>query len=204
MDDSGIGRRGVLGATGLLVAAPALSWAAAGKPRVVITTGKGAITVELEAGKAPLTCANFLRYVAAAKYDGGTFFRAARTKGAPKGGTIVAAPAPKAQPFPPIGHESTTKTGLRHKAGTISIGRFAPGTARGDFFICVSDLPYLDAHPGAPGDNLGFAAFGQVVSGMGVVRRILASPTSATAPFPEQKGQWLKPPVPILSARRTV
>jgi peptidyl-prolyl cis-trans isomerase A (cyclophilin A) len=115
----------------------------------------------------------------------------------------VARPNLKAQPFPPIGHESTTKTGLRHKAGTISLGRFAPGTARGDFFICVSDLPYLDAKPGGPGDNLGFAAFGQVVSGMSVVRRILAAPTSDTAPFPDQKGQWLKPPVGIVSARHT-
>jgi peptidyl-prolyl cis-trans isomerase A (cyclophilin A) len=203
MSDRDIGRRGLLGGAGFLLAAPELVLAA-GKPRVVITTSKGAITVELESAKAPVTTANFLRYVAAAKYDGGTFFRAARTKGAPSGGTIVAAPAPKAQPFPPIGHESTTKTGLRHKAGTISLGRFAPGTARGDFFICVSDLPYLDARPGAPGDNLGFAAFGQVVAGMSVVRRILASPTSATAPFPDQKGQWLKPPITIVSAKRAV
>jgi peptidyl-prolyl cis-trans isomerase A (cyclophilin A) len=202
MSDSGIGRRGLLGGVGLVFAAPGLSLAAA-KPRVVLTTGLGAITVELEPGKAPLTTANFLRYVQAAKYDGGSFFRAARTRGAPKTGSIVASPAPRAQPFPAIAHESTTKTGLRHKAGTISLGRFAPGTARGDFFICASDLPYLDAHPGAPGDNLGFAAFGQVVAGMSVVRKILAAPTSQTSPFPEQRGQWLKPPVPIVSARRT-
>ena len=190
------------GGAGLILAAPAESLAAV-KPRVVITTSLGAITVELEAAKAPLTSANFLRYVKGAKYDGGAFFRAARTRGAPKGGSIVAAPAPKAQPYPPIAHESTTMTGLRHKAGTISLGRFAPGTARGDFFICVSDLPYLDANPKARGDNLGFAAFGQVVGGMSVVRRILAAPTGQTAPFPDQKGQWLKPPVSILSARRT-
>ena len=203
MSNSGIGRRGILGGAGLLVAAPTLVLAAGPKPRVVMMTGKGEITLELEAARAPLTCANFLRYVKASKYDGGSFFRAARTRGAPKSGTIVAAPAPRAQPYPPIAHESTTKTGLRHKAGTISLGRFAPGTARGDFFICVSDLPYLDAHPGAPGDNLGFAAFGQVVQGMSVVRKILASPTSDASPFPDQKGQWLKPPVPILSARRS-
>ncbi|MBW3559801.1 MAG: peptidylprolyl isomerase [Proteobacteria bacterium] len=202
MSNSGIGRRGVLGGAGLLVAAPTVSLAA-GKPRVVITTNQGAITVELEAGRAPVTSANFLRYVNGAKYDGGAFFRAARTRGAPKSGTIVARPALKAQPYPAIAHESTAKTGLRHKAGTISLGRFAPGTARGDFFICVTDSPYLDARPGAPGDNLGFAAFGQVVAGMGVVRKILASPTSQKSAFAEQKGQWLDPPVPILSARRS-
>jgi peptidyl-prolyl cis-trans isomerase A (cyclophilin A) len=201
MNESEIGRRGVLGAAGLLLAAPTHALAA-GKPRVVITTSLGVITVEVETQKAPITSANFLRYVDAAKYDGGSFFRAAKTRGAPTLGSIVAAPGPRAQPYPPIAHESTTKTGLRHKAGTISLGRFAPGTAKGDFFICVSDLPYLDARPGARGDNLGFAAFGQVVKGMAVVRKILAAPTSATAPFPEQKGEWLKPPVQILSARR--
>lgn len=203
MSDSSIGRRALLGGAGLLLAAPTLSLAAA-KPRVVLTTGHGVVTLELEAARAPLTTANFLRYVAGRKYDGGSFFRAARRRSAPKEGSIVAGLAPRAQPYPAISHESTTRTGLKHKAGTVSLGRFAPGTARGDFFICVSDLPYLDAKPGAPGDNLGFAAFGQVVGGMSVVRKILASPTSQTSPFPDQKGQWLKPPVSILSARRTV
>ena len=160
------------------------------------------IVVELEAQKAPLTSANFLRYVGAGKYDGGSFFRAARTPGAPKEGTIVGGPAPRTHPYPPIAHESTTMTGLRHTTGTISLGRFAPGSATADFFICASPEPYLDAHPGAKGDNLGFAAFGQVVQGMAVVRRILSLPTNGASPFPDQKGQWLDPPVPILSMRR--
>jgi peptidyl-prolyl cis-trans isomerase A (cyclophilin A) len=201
MSDGEIGRRGVLSGAGLLLATPGLVVAQA-KPQVAITTDKGVITLTLEPGKAPVTTANFLRYVAAAKYDGGQFFRAARTKGAPQLGSIVASPNLRAQPYPAIGHEPTTKTGLRHKAGTISLGRFAPGTARGDFFICVSDLPYLDANPKAKGDNLGFAAFGQVVSGMSVVRRILAAPTSQESKFPEQRGQWLAPPVRIISAKR--
>ena len=201
MSSTNIGRRGVLGGAGLVLAAPTVSLAA-GKPRVVLTTYHGVITVELEPKRAPLTTANFLRYVAAKKYDGATFYRAARQKGAPKEGTIVASPGKTAQPYPGIPHESTTMTGLRHKAGTISLGRFAPGTAKGDFFICASDLPYLDANPKTKGDNLGFAAFGQVVSGMSVVRRILASPTSQESKFPEQRGQWLAPPVRIISAKR--
>ena len=201
MSDSLIRRRSLLGAAGLLIAAPEVSWAA-GKPRVVMTTALGAITLQLEHQKAPLTTANFLRYVAAGKYDGATFFRAARTKGAPKTGTIVGAPPPKQEPFPPIGHEPTSKTGLKHLDGTISIGRFSPGTARGNFFICVGPQPYLDAKPGAPGDNLGFAAFGQVVSGMSVVRRILAAPTNPKIGHADQKGQWLDPPVKITTARR--
>ena len=197
-----IRRRNVLGAAGLLIAAPVIARAAAPKPRVLISTGHGAILVELEAQKAPLTSANFLHYVETGKYDGGSFYRAARTPRAPTQGSIVGGPAPKAHPYPPIAHESTTLTGLRHTTGTLSLGRFAPGTATDNFFICASPEPYLDAHPGAPGDNLGYAAFGQVLQGMAVVRKILASPTSSKSPFPDQRGQWLHPPVPILSMRR--
>jgi peptidyl-prolyl cis-trans isomerase A (cyclophilin A) len=169
---------------------------------VVIKTNHGAITVELEAKRAPLTSANFLQYVDAGDYDGGSFYRAARTRGSPTEGQIVGAPRLKSHPFPPIAHESTTMTGLRHLTGTISLGRFAPGTATSNFFICASPEPYLDAHPGAPGDNLGFAAFGQVIAGMAVVRKILSLPANGKSPFPDQKGQWLDPPVPILSMRR--
>jgi peptidyl-prolyl cis-trans isomerase A (cyclophilin A) len=201
MDRAGVGRRGVLGAAGLLLASSVSAFAAA-KPRVAIVTGKGTIVVELEAEKAPITSTNFLRYVDAKKYDGGSFYRAARTPGAPKEGTIVGGPAPKTHPFPPIAHESTTKTGLRHKEGTLSLGRFDPGSATSTIFICAADEPYLDAHPGAKGDNLGYAAFGQVTDGMAVVHKILASHTGKTAPFPDQKGQWLAPPIAIVSMRR--
>jgi len=196
-----IGRRGLL--AGMAATGATRAWAATDNPKVVITTNHGAITVALEARRAPLTSANFLRYVDNHNYDGGAFFRAARTPGHPTEGTIVGGPSPKSHPFPPIAHESTTMTGLRHRTGTISLGRFAPGTATADFFICASPEPYLDAHPGAPGDNLGFAAFGEVVEGMGVVHAILGLPTSLKAPFPDQKGEWLKPKVPILSMRRT-
>ena len=184
----------------MLFAAPAHG--AGAKPRVAIVTNHGTIVVELEAQRAPLTSANFLRYVDARKYDGGAFYRAARTPGAPREGTIVGAPGPKVHPFPPIAHESTTRTGLRHVAGTISLGRFDPGSATDNFFICASPEPYLDAHPGAKGDNLGFAAFGQVVQGMASVRKILSLPTNGASQFKDQRGQWLKPPVPILRMQR--
>jgi peptidyl-prolyl cis-trans isomerase A (cyclophilin A) len=202
MSGARIERRTVLGGAALLMGAPAMAMAGGAKPRVAIRTSHGTIVVELEARKAPLTAANFLHYVDAGKYDGGSFFRAARTPGAPKEGTIVGQAAPKQRPFPPIAHESTTQTGLKHVEGTISLGRFAPGSATDGFFICASVEPYLDAHPGAPGDNLGFAAFGQTVQGLAVVHKILSLPTSAKAPFPDQRGQWLKPPVPILAMRR--
>ncbi|HEY9234501.1 MULTISPECIES: peptidylprolyl isomerase [Phenylobacterium] len=197
-----IERRNLVVGGGLALAAPSIVRAAPGKPRVVIKTGRGPIIVELEAGKAPLTSANFLRYVDAKSYDGGTFFRAARTPGVKKDGTIVGAPDAKVRPFPPIRHESTTKTGLRHLNGTLSLGRFAPGTATNNFFICVGDQPYLDAHPGEPGDNLGYAAFGRVVEGMAVAEKILSLPTNGETKFADQRGQWLKPPVPIVSMRR--
>ena len=197
-----IGRRSVLGGAAVVMASPVAALAAGAQPKVAIATNHGVIVVELEMQRAPLTCANFLRYVDARKYDAASFFRAARTPGAPTQGTIVGAPSPKVRPFPPIAHESTTKTGLRHVAGTISLGRFAPGSATDNFFICASTEPYLDAHPGAPGDNLGYAAFGRVVQGMGVVRKILSLPTTGKTAFEDQKGQWLKPPVPILTMRR--
>jgi peptidyl-prolyl cis-trans isomerase A (cyclophilin A) len=198
-----VGRRSLLAGAGLLAAAPGAVLAApARKPRVAIRTDKGTIVVELEDRKAPLSCANFLRYVDAKLYDNGRFFRAARRPGAPKEGNIVGEPHPRVRPFPPIAHESTTKTGLRHVAGTISLGRFDPGSATNKFFICASDQSFLDAKPGGKGDNLGYAAFGRVVQGMPVVHQILASPTGGETRFAEQKNEWLKPPVTILSMRR--
>jgi peptidyl-prolyl cis-trans isomerase A (cyclophilin A) len=198
-----VGRRGFVLGAGLLVGLPGVALAAPAKPRVLIVTNHGSILVELEAQRAPITSTNFLRYVDEHAYDGGEFFRASRDPGAPLNGTIVAAPNPRIHPYPPIAHESTTKTGLRHVAGTLSLGRFSPGTATDNFFICASDEPYLDAHPGAKGDNLGFAAFGQVVEGMPVVAKILSLPTDGKTKFADQRGQWLKPPVSILSLHRS-
>jgi peptidyl-prolyl cis-trans isomerase A (cyclophilin A) len=188
---------------GLLVTSAATSHARVVRPKVAIRTIRGTIVVELAADRAPMTSQNFLRYVDARSYDGGSFYRSSRTPGAPKQGTIVGGPSEKIHRFPPIAHESTTTTGLRHLTGTISLGRYAPGTATADFFICASPEPYLDAHPRARGDNLGFAAFGQVVHGLDVVRTILALPTPGKSPFPDLRGQWLDPVVTILSMRRT-
>jgi peptidyl-prolyl cis-trans isomerase A (cyclophilin A) len=170
---------------------------------VAIKTNHGVIVVELEARRAPITSANFLHYVDTNLYDDGFFYRASRTPGAPKEGTIVGGPSLKTHRYPPVAHESTQQTGIKHRTGTISLGRYDPGTATADFFICVGSQPYLDAHPGAPGDNLGYAAFGQVVEGMGVVRTILALPTPGKSAFPDMKGQWLDPTVPIFTMRRT-
>jgi peptidyl-prolyl cis-trans isomerase A (cyclophilin A) len=196
-----IARRTLIGAAGLVIATPGLALAV-GKPRVAIQTSAGLIVVELEDKKAPITSANFLRYVDAKKYDGGTFYRASRTKGVKGAGSIQGAPPPRARRFAPIAHESTAKTGIRHKPGVISMARNAPGTATCDFFICASAMPYLDAHPGAKGDNQGFAAFGTVVEGLPIVKKILAMPTGGPAYTEAMKDEMLKAPVQILGMKR--
>ncbi len=199
-----IGRRAVLGAAGLIAAAPRPVLAASGKPRVAIQSAKGTIVLELEDRKAPITAKNFLRYVQAGAYDnGGDIYRASREKGAPPGhGTIQGQPRGDFRRYPGIPHEPTSQTGLKHDTGAISLGRYAPGTATADFFICASPMPYYDADPERPGnDKLGYTAFGHVVQGMDVVLRILALETKGKYAFPELKGQILTVPIPISMKR---
>ena len=100
--------------------------------------------------------------------------------------------------LPPIAHESTLKTGLKHGDGTISMGRYAPGTAQADWVICVGDMSYLDATATDPG----FAAFGHVTDGMPVVRQILGEPTDPNKGIGAMKGEILVKPVKIVSIRR--
>lgn len=185
--------------------APPTTSSPAPKPavKVALETGQGRIVILLHTEQAPITTRNFLRYVDQKRYDGATFFRASRAPGAPEYGLIQGGVQndPK-KVLPPIAHEPTTKTGLKHVDGAVSIGRYAPGSATSDFFVCVGDAPSLDANPAAAGDNQGFAVFGQVVEGMDVVRKILALPTPGKATNPVMAGQMISPPVPINTARR--
>jgi len=191
--------------------APAASEPAApAQPRpatvlVTLQTAEGPIVLELEKERAPITTANFLRYVDAKLYDGATFYRAidmAADFGLVQGGITVLKPGQKF--FPPIAHEPTTQTGLSHQTGTLSIARGEQGSARTDFFITVGDMSSLDAHPEKPGDNAGFAAFGHVVEGMDVVLKIMRAPISPTLGADNgMQGQMLAAPVKILTARRT-
>jgi len=200
-------RRSLLAlAAAAALAAPAHAQAPASKPNpvVIITTALGTITVELAADKAPITTANFLKYVDRKLYDGVTFYRASKPPGqaANDYGSIQGGLRDDVKKkLPPIAHESTLKTGLKHGDGTISMGRHAPGTAQADWFITLGDMSYLDADPKDP-KNPGFAAFGQVVEGMEVVRAILAMPTGGAALNAVMQGEILDPPVKILSARR--
>jgi peptidyl-prolyl cis-trans isomerase A (cyclophilin A) len=176
------------------------------KVRVILATSQGNITVEVDREHAPLTAANFLRYVDQRRFDGTVFYRAMRLgtdeagngQGLVQGGTQN---DPK-RILKPVAHEPTTKTGRKHLTGALSMARWAPGTATGDFSILVSPLSALDADPSQPGDNAGYAVFGYVVDGMDVVRKIHAAPTSPTLGEGHMKGQMLAPPIKILTARR--
>jgi peptidyl-prolyl cis-trans isomerase A (cyclophilin A) len=199
--NGGLTRRGILAAAGASFSWPALAQAAL--PRVTLATGAGPIELALDADRAPISAANFLAYVDQKRLDGASFYRALKlapdlSQGLIQGG-VQGDPA---KVLPPIAHEPTSQTGLKHINGTISFARDAPGTATCDFFICIGDQPSLDADPSQSGDNLGFAAFGRVTAGMDVVKRILGSPDSATKGEGAMKGEMLDPTVPILTARR--
>ncbi|QYE36497.1 peptidylprolyl isomerase [Polymorphobacter sp. PAMC 29334] len=183
-----------------LLSTPALAATTPDTTTVRITTSDGAIVVELDRKAAPLTTANFLRYVDQKRFDGTTFYRA--TKVAPGIGLVQGGVRgdPK-RVLPPVAHEPTSTTGLAHGEGTISMARTRPGSARGDFFITTGPLSSLDAHPQDTGDNAGFAAFGHVTEGMDVVRQILDAPVGDTGTG-VMRGQMLVKPVKIVSVRR--
>jgi peptidyl-prolyl cis-trans isomerase A (cyclophilin A) len=203
-----IDRRALLAAGLAAVAAPAFAQPATrlatsdnGLVRVVMKTGKGLITLDLNLAKAPITTRNFLRYVDARRLDGCAFYRSAHAPGAPEVGVIEGGLRNNpAKIFKPIAHESTLVTGLSHTDGTISMASARPGTATADFFIVVGDQTSFDADPANPKTNAGFAAFGKVADGMDVVRAIHDAPVSPTAG--PMKGEMLTPPVPILTVRR--
>jgi peptidyl-prolyl cis-trans isomerase A (cyclophilin A) len=196
-------RRDVLAGLALTAAAaPALAQTAP-TVRVRIETDKGGFTLELYPDKAPLTVGNFLQYVDGKRYNGSTIYRAMKAPGAPLFGVLQGGlfngPG---SPLKPVAHEPTTQTGLKHDDGVISMGRYQPGTASSEWFICLGPAGHLDARPDAPGDNAGFAAFGRVIEGMETVRAIHALPTHPTAGPEAMRGQILEPPVRMISARR--
>jgi len=168
--------------------------------RVTITTAQGPIVLAIETQKAPVTAANFLKYVDGKRLDGAVFYRTVKVQAEPRYGFIQFGTQndPK-RTLPPIAHEPTSKTGLSHVDGAISMAMAAPGTARGDFFIIVGNTPAMDADA----NNPGYAVFGRVVQGMDVVHRIMDMPTSPTKGEGIMKGQMLEPTLPVTNARRT-
>jgi peptidyl-prolyl cis-trans isomerase A (cyclophilin A) len=168
-------------------------------PRVLLRTGLGDVVLEVDLARAPATARNFLRHVEEGRYRGGSFHRTVTAAPDNQPGSAVkieviqAGPAPDRPDLPPIPLERTRDTGLRHLDGAVSMARDGPDTATGDFFVCIGDQPSLDFGGRRNPDGQGFGAFGRVVSGMEVVRRIHRAPA---------KGQALAPPVRILDALR--
>ena len=186
----------------LLFAAPLHAQPAAPSDQLVkvtLDTELGRIVLELHQARAPVTTANFLRYVDGMRFDGQTFYRAMKVG---DGGLIQGGVRSDARKLlPPIAHEPTSQTGLKNVAGAIVMANAGPGTAQSDFFILASDQPAFDAgHP--QGDAVGFAVFGKVVEGMDVVRKILDAPVSATKGEGVMKGQMLEPEIRIVKAER--
>ena len=163
--------------------------------RVRLETAAGNIVLALDARRAPLTTANFLRYVDDGRFDGIAFYRVARQKRDPKQGFIQSGIRTDPRRFlPAVPHESTRKTGIRHLDMTISMARMGdPGSANGNFFITLGAEPWMDWSP----KNPGYAAFGRVVGGQATARRILAMPTTQA-----MKGTLLAKPVPVVRAVR--
>lgn len=170
---------------------------------VRIETPLGNIDLAIDTKRAPVTSANFLKYVDAGLYNGGRFHRATR----PDNYT----PTPPNRPameliqgginlerrndgFPAIPLERTSVTGIKHIAGVVSMARGnAADTATSDFFILLDDQPSLDHGGMRFDDGQGAAAFGRVVAGLDVVRKIQQQPVEKQA---------LTPPVTILKIAR--
>jgi peptidyl-prolyl cis-trans isomerase A (cyclophilin A) len=166
---------------------------------VVIETAMGEIEIVVDTKRAPSTAANFLAYVDAGLYDGGSFHRTVTPANQPNDAVrieVIQADIPgtkEGELRPPIPLERTSVTGLRHTNGAVSMARSGPDTAQSSFFICIGDQPSLDFGGKRNPDGQGFAAFGLVTRGMDVVRRIQASPA---------KAQTLSPPIAIVKVRR--
>lgn len=201
-----------LAALALIAAAPVKKAAAPAPipytdfPRVALNTDMGTIVLELDAKHAPITTANFLKYVDQKRFDGIVFYRVMKLPyGEPPSGLIQAGVRydPK-RVLKPIAHEPTSQTGVLHKAGAISMARFAPGTATGDFSILLSDMPGLDADAKNPDPDAaaGYAAFGHIVSGMDVALKIFGAPIDPAKGEGILKGQMIAAPVKIVTARR--
>ncbi|WP_217362486.1 peptidylprolyl isomerase [Flavobacterium sp. M31R6] len=163
-----------------------------------ITTSLGEITVELYPEKAPITVANFLKYVDAHLYDNCSFFRAVTLNNQPKDSikieVIQGGEIDSTKVFAPIPLETTKQTGISHKNGTLSMARDKPNSATTNFFICINDQPSLDYAGKRNKDGQGFAAFGSVIKGMEIVKKIQRL-------HPEQD-QYFKPEIRIVSITR--
>ncbi len=171
----------------------------ADKPKVIIETDLGDITVEVDLKNAPITAANFMRYVDEGRFEIASFYRVVRMDNQPQNDVKIEVIqggigfGESDLRLDPIKHETTAETGILHKDGVISMARLEPGSAASEIFICIGDQPELDFEGRRNPDGQGFAAFGYVVEGMDVVRKIQAQADT---------DQMLDEPVKIISVKR--
>lgn len=182
--------------------------------RIVFETAMGEVEVELYPERAPLSVAQFLRYVDGAHYDGASFYRATRTAaghsfdivqgGRSRMPMLTGEDPPGDPPFPPIAHETTHDTGMRNERGVLAYARREPGTANSEFFFNLGDSSILNTDEGGPDrDGFGYATFGRVVRGIEVLDGIQQLPTDAPTDNEVVQGQILNEPVGILTIRRS-
>jgi len=142
----------------------------------VIETELGNITVELYPEKAPVTVKNFEAYEAQSDFSEASFYRVVRMDNQSNDSirieVIQGDFTGVENKMPAIAHETTDISRLKHENGTISMARSEPGTASSSFFICINDQPQLDFGGMRNPDGQGFAAFGKVIAGMDVVKKI--------------------------------
>ena len=158
-------------------------------PQILISTGMGDITLQLDATRAPASTADIIRYVKAKHYDGTVFYRVvkgaliqmgswdAHGKGRPElmNGNV------------PFKTKLESNNGLSNVRGTVGLARGEETDSAGaDFFINVGDESPLDGAKDVPPNTTGYAAFGKVISGMDIVDRINRLPTGGDGPMPGQ------------------
>ncbi|WP_430814408.1 peptidylprolyl isomerase [Carboxylicivirga sp. RSCT41] len=152
--------------------------ACSSNPLVEIKTAEGNIVIEVFEKKAPHTASNFLKLVDESKYDGAVFYRVVTQSNQENNPVKIEViqgglfDDELVNALSTIPHETTEETNVFHKDGTISMARLGPGTASSEFFICVGDMPELDYGGKRNPDGQGFAAFGRVIKGMSVVKKI--------------------------------
>jgi peptidyl-prolyl cis-trans isomerase A (cyclophilin A) len=174
-------------------------------PVVVFETEKGTIEIEVDAGRAPITAANFLKYVEAGFYDGGVVNRAVRADNTVRHDVKIEViqfqidSARRRRQFAPIRLERTSVTGLTHVDGAVSMARNGPDTATASFSIVIGEQPEMDDGGKRNPDGQGFAVFGRVIGGTDVVRAIQASPTGQSDPYGTET---LDPPIRVLKGYR--
>ena len=175
-------------------------------PNVILETSLGAIEIEVYPEKAPLSAGDFLNYVDRKYYHGQGFYRVVRADNDPRqmGMSLIQGGRLNIESVgAPIAHETTKMTGLRNKAGSVAIAREEPGTGSAAFFfINIDDNNFLNEGGERNPDGQGYAVFGQVVSGMEVIKKIQARDVARESDDKRTQGQFLKEPVIISKAFR--